>query len=694
MPKFLSCVVIVLQNTIHETNHRCSINSDCVCEYSITQVIPQFSIKCSDNTSITCNCLACEIKTEISQCSGCSNVCCAIEIVVKNNKIIYDYCSIEFRILENYAIEVGVVNMIGIDVLNRMVNDLSNKFLGRIKKYVCDNIVLNSKYEGHISKKQHDSLRCDMYKSIPRVDAELLNETMKIGTKWKEMEKKNVPFNKKNKSFQFSQIIPFLDENFVIEGGNIGMSNGKIIMTIAVENGVSESSDECIFLCNSVYPLHVTIWLRDENEHVPMQVKNSMKLRYWNSKNTAPPSITITKPSKRERESNKIHHFCTEMYNELCFPRCISNFLFHRNIHYKSTNSSEASIAKIVSTGHWKYLQQITVNEQYAMFMLIGSNNSEDVVNSLKKCKKMKTSKRQENVEHDVALDYLRDEMFAICLGFRPCMCFLFDLCTDAIISICKTACESFFHYNITFELIKKIEYIDSILKSDVIDISNMDFGILTRQSWEVLLPSLQMHKHLKYTLMSEIICSVMHQIFFGGAFFTFCVQKSKLEIMPNTSNLNDIKSEVIHRMGAYVKDTWDETRFRNTMHILIQNTRVFHSKKYRNQIYKLREIVMNHQTPTRQNLEKSVYSKTDALHVIAKFVNLSQKRNIYNIEEIGDDHLSYSIEMMKFFQNFSMCANDSFYHSMHVETEDYFCARRALKCKVNEQLHLFLQSR
>ena len=118
MPNNFSCCIVVLQNTIHETIDKCKKNVDCVCEYSVTQVVPQFSIKCSYRESEACICLACDLKKYISRYNGCSTVCCGLELVVKSNFIIYHYCSIALRVLENHAIEQGVVGILGNDVLS------------------------------------------------------------------------------------------------------------------------------------------------------------------------------------------------------------------------------------------------------------------------------------------------------------------------------------------------------------------------------------------------------------------------------------------------------------------------------------------------------------------------------------------------------------------------------------------------
>jgi len=62
------------------------------------------------------------------------------------------------------------------------------------------------------------------------------------------------------------------------------------------------------------------------------------------------------------------------------------------------------------------------------------------------------------------------------------------------------------------------------------------------------------MHTDAKQVLFSEIVCDVVHTLFFGGARFTFDRSKCDSVICQETSTVLEIVSEIQHRLG-YMPD-------------------------------------------------------------------------------------------------------------------------------------------
>jgi len=84
------------------------------------------------------------------------------------------------------------------------------------------------------------------------------------------------------------------------------------------------------------------------------------------------------------------------------------------------------------------------------------------------------------------------------------------------------------------------------------------------------------MHHDARDVLVLEIVCDAVYNLFFGGFWFTYNVQKSGELICSETSQISDIVSKIRHRLGYLPELAKTEPAQRNLVRLLTVNNLAF----------------------------------------------------------------------------------------------------------------------
>jgi len=145
-----------------------------------------------------------------------------------------------------------------------------------------------------------------------------------------------------------------------------------------------------------------------------------------------------------------------------------------------------------------------------------------------------------------------------------------------------------------------------------------------------------KMHPDAKNVLVSEIVCDVVHTIFFGGTRFTYKPDKWKEDILPDTTPINMIQLELQKRLGCVplAPSGQDSTKLqRSIIDMLTTNQLIFHRQNVDDIIYAMRNDILH------PNISSEDTALSEQLRI---FANMTHSHHSFVRRVIGQEHTSY----------------------------------------------------
>ena len=147
-----------------------------------------------------------------------------------------------------------------------------------------------------------------------------------------------------------------------------------------------------------------------------------------------------------------------------------------------------------------------------------------------------------------------------------------------------------------------------------------------------------KMHPVAKNVLVSEIVCDVVHTIFFGGTRFTYAPDKWKEDILPETTPIGMIQQELQKRLGSIPLAPSGQSSVnlqRSIIDMLTTNQLIFHRQDVDGIIYAMRNDILH------PNIASGA-TEPELSEQLRIFAHLTHRHHSFVRRVVGQEHTTY----------------------------------------------------